>query len=510
MIDKPEAVGPEESCQNFTMEEAMAVFSDEYDGSSDISDQVTVSDSPFVWESGIVVPVWKAAECHFIQGREESYVVPMLSSVRYYASKGEDGTLVRCDQNLIVSKNVNSGRTSLRIVFSIPEDDLKRSRPSSGFSGLLVYTDLSGKFRKIEKYAGGEKLDGVYFSERESEIAWERHKLFINRIMEGVTVFKVNSLRIETRCPAPGDTVEYNDSINPSHCNGNCFPDLWWQNPDFDFWNDSIAPSDTTGIDDYPWDGGASGGGGGGAGSGGGGNTRPPKDSGGGSGANTVKPKDCSKLFGKLEYYEARFNDYWERHPNNRVKDIYYISYGYEYCSRFKILKESGKMSIQGNKWIDKTMYNLQEMLEKLVQANPDLENDPNSLEAAAFKTHPKAYIDGGLLELNVMDKLKIITTIKFNDLTSKLGREQIYEVVKAQINYYIGHPNESVNDAFFIMDNWRGIKQVLYDYYQTDIQTRSSLSEEENATFNELRDLLFEEVINYFYDTVDGFEIDY
>ena len=217
MIDKPEAVGPEESCQNFTIEEAMAVFSDEYDGSSDISDQVTVSDSPFVWESGIVVPVWKAAECHFIQGREESYVVPMLSSVRYYASKGEDGTLVRCDQNLIVSKNVNSGRTSLRIVFSIPEDDLKRSRPSSGFSGLLVYTDLSGKFRKIEKYAGGEKLDGVYFSERESEIAWERHKLFINRIMEGVTVFKVNSLRIETRCPAPGDTVEYNDSITPSY-----------------------------------------------------------------------------------------------------------------------------------------------------------------------------------------------------------------------------------------------------------------------------------------------------
>lgn len=122
MIDKPEAVGPEESCQNFTIEEAMAVFSDKYDRTSSISDQVTVSDSPFVWESGIVVPVWKAAECHFIQGREESYVVPMLSSVRYYASKGEDGTLVRCDQNLIVSKNVNSGRTSLRIVFSIPEE----------------------------------------------------------------------------------------------------------------------------------------------------------------------------------------------------------------------------------------------------------------------------------------------------------------------------------------------------------------------------------------------------
>lgn len=60
-------------------------------------------------------------------------------------------------------------------------------------------------------------LDGVYFSESESEIAWERHKLFINKIMEGITVFKVNSLKIETRCPAPGDTVEYNDSITPSY-----------------------------------------------------------------------------------------------------------------------------------------------------------------------------------------------------------------------------------------------------------------------------------------------------
>ncbi len=504
VIDKPEAAGQEESCQSFTVEEAIAVFSDEYGRTSKISDRATISDSPFVWESGTVVPVWKAAERHSIQGREESYVVPMLSSVRYYACNGKEETLVRCDQSLIVSKKVNNGGMSLRIVFSIPEDDFKRGRTSSDFSGLLVYTDLSGKFRKIEKYAGGKMLDGVYFSESESEIAWERHKLFINKIMEGVTVFKVNSLQIETRCPAPGDTVEYNDSINPSYCNGNCFPELWWQNPDFDFWNDSLAPTDTIGVDDYLWDGGESGGGGGG------GNTGPPKNNGGGSEVSTIKPKDCSKLFGRLEYYESRFNDYWERHPNNRVKDIYYISYGYEYCSRFIFLKESGRMSIQGNEWIDKTMRNLQEMLEKLVQANPDLENNPNSLEAAAFKTHPKAYIDGGLLELNIMDKLRIVTTIKFKDLTSKLGKEQIYEVIKAQVNYYIGHPNESVKDAFFIMNHWGDIKQVLYDYYQTDIQTRSSLSEEENATFNELRDLLFEEVINYFYDTVDGFEIDY
>ena len=68
VIDKPDAVISEETCQGFTIEEAIAVFSDEYDRTSNVSGQVTVSDSPFVWESGIVVPVWKAAECHFIQG----------------------------------------------------------------------------------------------------------------------------------------------------------------------------------------------------------------------------------------------------------------------------------------------------------------------------------------------------------------------------------------------------------------------------------------------------------
>lgn len=509
MIDKPEAVGPEESCQNFTIEEAMAVFSDEYDGSSDISDQVTVSDSPFVWESGIVVPVWKAAECHFIQGREESYVVPMLSSVRYYASKGEDGTLVRCDQNLIVSKNVNSGRTSLRIVFSIPEDDLKRSRPSSGFSGLLVYTDLSGKFRKIEKYAGGEKLDGVYFSERESEIAWERHKLFINRIMEGVTVFKVNSHQIETRCPAPGDTVEYNDSINPSHCNGDCFPDLWWQNPDFDFWNDSIAPSDTTGIDDYPWDGGASGGGGGGAGSGGGGNTRPPKDSGGGSDNKPVRPLDCSSCFGQAEYYKKRYDDYLFRYKDKAVTEIYYISYGFKYCNAFSDLGKTKDASADLKEWINRTMRLLQEKLECQLQSDPTIEDNPERLMAVAFKTHPDAYLEGGLLNLNVGDKLKIIMTVEYEDIISKLGRNQIYEVVKAQIDYYIKHPDVCIKDASYIKNNWDSIKQSLYDYC-SKITTRSGSLDVDQERFNELRDILFEEIVNYFYDTVDGFDIDY
>ncbi len=503
VIDKPEAAGQEESCQSFTVEEAIAVFSDEYGRTSKISDRATISDSPFVWESGTVVPVWKAAERHSIQGREESYVVPMLSSVRYYACNGKEETLVRCDQSLIVSKKVNNGGMSLRIVFSIPEDDFKRGRTSSDFSGLLVYTDLSGKFRKIEKYAGGKMLDGVYFSESESEIAWERHKLFINKIMEGVTVFKVNSLQIETRCPAPGDTVEYNDSINPSYCNGNCFPELWWQNPDFDFWNDSLAPTDTIGVDDYLWDGGESGGGGGG------GNTGPPKNNGGGSDNTPVRPADCSSYFGKPEYYERRYTDYVKRYKKED-KSIYYIEYGLYYCNKFLDLKSSGKMSIEGNKWIDKTLVLLQEKLEKQIQSNPALEDNLDLLDAAAFKTHPEAYIEGGILRLPITDKLRIVETIRWKDLTSKLGREQINEVAKAQVEYYIKHPYERAFDAYYMMNNWDPIKQLLYDYCSVDLLTRSASQDEVHERYMVLCDLLFEEIVTYFYDAVDGFVLEY
>ena len=60
-------------------------------------------------------------------------------------------------------------------------------------------------------------------------------------------------------------------------------------------------------------------------------------------------------------------------------------------------MKSSGKMSVEGNKWIDKTLVLLQEKLEKQVQSNPALEDNFDLLESAAFKTHPEAYIEGGV-----------------------------------------------------------------------------------------------------------------
>lgn len=128
---------------------------------------------------------------------------------------------------------------------------------------------------------------------------------------------------------------------------------------------------------------------------------------------------------------------------------------------------------------------------------------------AVAFKTHPDAYLEGGLLNMSVGDKLKIIMTVEYEDLFSKLGRNQIYEVVKAQIDYYIKHPGACIKDASYIKNNWDGIKQSLYDYC-SKITTRSGSPDVDQERFNELRDILFEEIVNYFYDTVDGFDIDY
>ena len=108
------------------------------------------------------------------------------------------------------------------------------------------------------------------------------------------------------------------------------------------------------------------------------------------------------------------------------------------------------------------------------------------------------------------MDKLRIVETIRWKNLTSKLGREQINEVVKAQVEYYIKHPYERAFDAYYMMNNWDPIKQLLYDYCSVGLLTRSSSQDEAHERYTVLCNLLFDEIVTCFYDTVDGFDINY
>jgi len=129
----------------------------------------------------------------------------------------------------------------------------------------------------------------------------------------------------------------------------------------------------------------------------------------------------------------------WSRHGNFMMRHIgcghkppsYYVSYGYYYCSTYGA-KLYPRLSPQGQEWLKNARWYLQKNMEKglmqnmtgetirLSSAKPGngsffmtvpqygLEVDDDIFKAFAFKTHPMAYLDGGLADLPVFDLMKI------------------------------------------------------------------------------------------------------
>ena len=149
-------------------------------------------------------------------------------------------------------------------------------------------------------------------------------------------------------------------------------------------------------------------------------------------------PKAPEELLGTPEYYKWREEVFKERTGN---ESSYYSVYGYKYANAFKELKESGKLSKQGEKWVDEVMYSLQKALEDHLEALNDratafedeMLEDDLSLREFAFKTHADAYknIDGEapLTSLKISDLFQIVNTPEKTDLISREGLTQVWEV---------------------------------------------------------------------------------
>lgn len=129
----------------------------------------------------------------------------------------------------------------------------------------------------------------------------------------------------------------------------------------------------------------------------------------------------------------------WSRHGNFMMRHIgcghkppsYYVSYGYYYCSTYGA-KLYPRLSPQGQAWLRNARKLLQTNLEDGLRQNMigeqiqmssvkpgngslgmtvpqyTLELDDDTFKAFAFKTHPMAYLDGGLADLPISDLMKI------------------------------------------------------------------------------------------------------
>ncbi|WP_199117104.1 hypothetical protein [Pedobacter sp. ASV28] len=133
-------------------------------------------------------------------------------------------------------------------------------------------------------------------------------------------------------------------------------------------------------------------------------------------------------------YYQDREKSFKERHPGKKAPE-YYMSYGNKYLNKFKSVRKT--LSDEGKQWLDDALLNLQYEMEAGIAKNPNIELDNEKFQDFAFDTHVKAYEDAGILDLEVLDKVKIMLTVDAIDLFSTRGVKQAAAVGKDQLKLY-------------------------------------------------------------------------
>jgi hypothetical protein len=139
------------------------------------------------------------------------------------------------------------------------------------------------------------------------------------------------------------------------------------------------------------------------------------------------------------------------------------VSYGYYYCSTYGA-KLYPKLSPDGQAWLEKARWYLQKNMEKGLMQNMagdeiqmrsqkpgngsfsmrvqqyGLELDDNTFKAFAFKTHPLAYLDGGLADLPISDLAKITAQPNIQEWGDIRTWEQAVDSGKVVLPNMINH----------------------------------------------------------------------
>lgn len=107
------------------------------------------------------------------------------------------------------------------------------------------------------------------------------------------------------------------------------------------------------------------------------------------------------KLIPKCEYYCWRHQNFLQRHVNcKHTPPDYYIHYGLYYCRMFSA-ELYPKLSDKGKDWLQKAKKNLQDAIEDGLEKDKNIELDSERFRKFAFDSHPDAYWNAGLGNLD-------------------------------------------------------------------------------------------------------------
>jgi hypothetical protein len=169
----------------------------------------------------------------------------------------------------------------------------------------------------------------------------------------------------------------------------------------------------------------------------------------------------------------------WSRHSNFMMRHIgcghkppsYYVSYGYYYCSHYGA-ELFPKLSPVGKTWLVLTRKFLQKNIERGLAQNMlgdqismssempgngslsmgitqyQLELDDKTFKDFAFKTHPLAYLDGGIARLPLIDLGYITIQPRMQEWGSWSTGEQVVKTGWGSIKTWVGDGADGFSSA--------------------------------------------------------------